>query len=74
MPDDGPLLDGFQAYDLTHKPRTLEAVAFAAVKPILAGRSLIKGVLYQEQESLILGPKQSGKTFFAINMDLHGPK
>lgn len=51
--------------------RELEIVKFANMQPRLDGRSLIKGLLDHEQISLIVGETGSGKTFFALDRDLH---
>jgi hypothetical protein len=51
--------------------RELEIVKFADMRPQLDGRPLIKGLLDHEQISLIVGDTGSGKTFFALDRDLH---
>jgi RecA-family ATPase len=51
--------------------RELEIIKFANMRPRLAGRPLIKGLLDHEQISLIVGNPGSGKTFFALDRDLH---
>jgi RecA-family ATPase len=51
--------------------RELELVRFAHVKPRLDGRPLVKGLLEREQTSLVFGESGCGKTFFALDQDLH---
>jgi hypothetical protein len=51
--------------------RPLEIVKFADMKARLDGRPLIKGYLDREQISLIVGDPGSGKTFLALDRDLH---
>jgi hypothetical protein len=53
------------------RQRPLEIIKFADMQPRLAGKPLIKGYLEQEQVSLLVGEKGCGKTFFALNRDLH---
>ncbi len=70
MRDDASL-GGFAAYDAKNKPRTIDLVSFVDMKPRLGGHALIKGVLEREQISLIMGLKQTGKTFLALDLSLH---
>jgi hypothetical protein len=51
--------------------RRLEFIKFADIHPVLDTRALIKGYLGREEISLILGESGSGKTFFALDRDLH---
>ena len=53
------------------RDRPLDVVKFAEMEPRLAGKPLIKGYLEREQISLIVGEKGCGKTFFALDRDLH---
>jgi hypothetical protein len=51
--------------------RELEFIKFAEMRPRLDGRPLIKGMLERDQTSLIFGASGSGKTFLALDRDLH---
>jgi hypothetical protein len=44
---------------------------FDDVKPALSSRYIIKGVLDQGAMSVVYGPSNSGKTFFALDMAFH---
>lgn len=68
---DMPGMNGFSAYDARNAPRALELVRFTDMQPQLGGRTLVKGILCQEQTSLIVGATQTGKTFLALDMGLH---
>ena len=51
--------------------REIEFIKFAEMRPRLDGRPLIKGMIEREQTSLIFGESGSGKTFLALDRDLH---
>src|SRR5262249_15050274 len=51
--------------------RLLEHVKFIDMQARLTGKPLIKGYLECEQISLIVGEYSCGKTFFALDRDLH---
>jgi hypothetical protein len=51
--------------------RDLDVIKFSDMRAQLDGRPLIKGYLYREQTSLIIGDPGSGKTFLALDRDLH---
>lgn len=51
--------------------RSIELVHFSDMPPRLVGRQLVKGILEPEQVSLIAGETGTGKTFFALDRDLH---
>jgi hypothetical protein len=51
--------------------RELELVRFADMQPRLDGRSLVKGLLEQEQISVVFGEPGCGKTFLALDLSLH---
>jgi hypothetical protein len=51
--------------------RELKVIKFADMNPRLDGRPIIKGYLEHEQISLLVGEKGCGKTFFALDRDLH---
>jgi hypothetical protein len=51
--------------------RPLEHVKFIDMQPRLTGKPLIKGYLERQQISLIVGETGCGKTFFALDRDLH---
>jgi hypothetical protein len=51
--------------------RELEIVKFADLLPRLDTRPLIKGYLDREQTSLLVGDPACGKTFLAVDRDLH---
>jgi AAA domain len=66
-------VNGFDAYATAHSipRRPIELIPFADMRPRLGNRALIKGILEQEQISLIVGAKQTGKTFLALDLGLH---
>jgi hypothetical protein len=49
----------------------LEVIKFSDMRAQLDGRPLVKGYLQHEQISLIVGDPSSGKTFLALDRDLH---
>jgi hypothetical protein len=69
--------DGFRAYDDKRRANglwqdhALEFIKFKDMEARLAGKPLLKGYLEREQVSLIVGEYSCGKTFFALDRDLH---
>ncbi|MGH7096261.1 MAG: AAA family ATPase, partial [Stellaceae bacterium] len=53
------------------EPHAIELMRFADMRPRLDGRPLVKGILEQEQTSLIVGPTGCGKTFLTLDIGLH---
>lgn len=71
---DDDLADDFDIYDppaakVAAKPSQLEW--FGDVQPVLTDSYLIKDVMGQGAMSVIYGPSNSGKTFFALDMMYH---
>jgi hypothetical protein len=78
-------IDGARAKGWTPEPKYAEPPAIATtseaqpaglewfddIQPVLADSYIIKGVLAQETMSVVYGPSNSGKTFFALDVAYH---